>query len=484
MRNVERPLIYFLATIVAANGYSSGSNRTAVCRNLLANFGAHGRWSKTLARLGFWVLLSTSWGSIALDRPSAIHLLNRTGFGVEPNLIPEMMSRSRIAAVDYLLDHTSKTPCVPVPVLAQHQQTSSNALKRAQAQQLRSWWVSEMLNTPTPLTERITLLWHGHFTSQLKKVKDPNSMLQQNLLFRHLGLGKFGDLLRAVAQDPAMLVYLDNTKSQKNSPNENFARELLELYTLGEGHYLEADVLAAARAFTGWRVDHDKRFKFVARQHDNSEKTFMGAEGNLNGEDVIVEILAQPALATFIVDKFWREFVAPQPNKIAQQMLAAGFRASDYDLKLLLKSVLLSEDFWAEKNRATLIKSPAELTVGAYRYLQVPAEDVYSVVRELNKMGQNLFEPPDASGWQGGLAWLDSTSVLAREQFLKGMARRVDNMNRVTEGAAYTFAVKAADYSKAYVKRSTSNTLTADDITVDLSPVPQHYVFNPAFQLK
>jgi uncharacterized protein (DUF1800 family) len=341
-----------------------------------------------------------------------------------------------------------------------------------------------MLNTPTPLTERITLLWHGHFTSQLKKVKDPNSMLQQNLLFRHLGLGKFGDLLRAVAQDPAMLVYLDNTKSQKNSPNENFARELLELYTLGEGHYLEADVLAAARAFTGWRVDHDKRFKFVARQHDNSEKTFMGAEGNLNGEDVIVEILAQPALATFIVDKFWREFVAPQPNKIAQQMLAAGFRASDYDLKLLLKSVLLSEDFWAEKNRATLIKSPAELTVGAYRYLQVPAEDVYSVVRELNKMGQNLFEPPDASGWQGGLAWLDSTSVLAREQFLKGMARRVDNMNRVTEGAAYTFAVKAADYSKAYVKRSTSNTLTADDITVDLSPVPQHYVFNPAFQLK
>jgi uncharacterized protein (DUF1800 family) len=478
LRNVERLSIYFFATIVSTKSCYLGVKSSALRRNLRVNFGTHGRWPKTLAGLGFCLLLSTSWASIALDRSSAIHLLNRTGFGVELNLLPEMMSRSKIEAVDYLLDHTSNTPRIPAPDLASHQKTSS------EAQRLRSWWVSEMLNTPSPLTERMTLFWHGHFTSQLKKVKDPNLMLQQNLLFRRLGLGKFEDLLRAVAQDPAMLVYLGNTKSNKNNPNENFARELLELYTLGEGHYSEADVIAAAQAFTGWRVDSDKKFKFVARQHDNSDKTFMGAKGDLNGEEVIVEILAQPALATFIVGKFWREFVAPLPSKTTQESLAAGFRASEYDLKRLLRSVLLSENFWAEENRAALVKSPAELVVGVYRYLQVPVEDVYLVVRQLKQMGQNIFEPPDVSGWQGGIAWLDSTSVLAREHFLKGMARRVDSMNRVTQGEAYTFAVKAADYSQAYAKRSASKSLTADDLAIDLLPVPEHYVFNPAFQLK
>jgi len=289
---------------------------------------------------------------------------------------------------------------------------------------LKAWWLKEMVTTVSPLTERMTLFWHNHFTSSLKKVKVPYLMFQQNLLLRRHALGNFRQLVHAAAKDPAMIIYLDNVSNVKDKPNENFARELLELFTLGEGHYSETDIKEAARAFTGWAVDRDTgTFRFLPRRHDFGSITFMGETGIFNGEDIIDIILKQPQVATYITEKFWREFISGTPDPKEVQRLATIFRDQNYEIKPLMHALLTSSYFSDSRNYGTMIKSPVELLVGTLRTFKVPISSSEGLAMASRRMGQDVLDPPNVKGWGGGTRWITSETLLVRQNILERLLR-------------------------------------------------------------
>ena len=375
-----------------------------------------------------------------LGPDDARHLLVRTGFGATADDVAAYAGLTREEAVSRLLRETRTVAVTPppewtleagplrVPRVAagatEAQRKAFRAQQLREALALRGWWVREMLATPSPLTERMTLFWHNHFTSSQQKVRFARLMYAQNATLRANALGSFTTLLHAMARDPAMVVYLDEAQNRKGVPNENFARELMELFTLGEGHYGEQDVKEAARAFTGWSIDRDSgRFLFRRRLHDDGIKTIFGHRGNFDGDDVLDLLLARPETATFIVDKLWREFVSPTPDPAAVARIADDFRATRYDIKVAFHGLLVSDAFFAADNRGTLVKSPVDLVVGTLRTLEItpPATVPYALAAA--GMSQNLFSPPNVKGWPGGDAWINSSTLLARKQFLAGVAR-------------------------------------------------------------
>jgi uncharacterized protein (DUF1800 family) len=269
----------------------------------------------------------------------------------------------------------------------------------------------------------MTLFWHNHFTSSLQKVRSPALMYRQNVLLRKHALGNFGELLHAVSRDPAMLIYLDSATNRRGQPNENFARELMELFTLGEGRYGEQDIKEAARAFTGWSIDLDSgEFRFRPLRHDHGSKTVLGRAVD-TGDEVLDILLAQPATAEFVAGKLWREFVSPQPQPEELKRVAAVLRDSRYDVRAALRALLLTPAFWAPENRGALIKSPADLVVGTLRQFDIGFSDPLPFVFLLRALGQDLFSPPNVKGWPGGEAWINSTTLLARKQFLDRVFR-------------------------------------------------------------
>jgi uncharacterized protein (DUF1800 family) len=297
--------------------------------------------------------------------------------------------------------------------------TNANPLQE-QGRELRNWWVEEMLVTDQPLVERMALFWHNHFTSGLQKVRFAPAMYRQNALFRQHALGNFATLLRAIARDPAMLLYLDGAQNRASQPNENFARELLELFTLGEGHYAEADIKAAARAFTGWGLDRETGgFRFYPGAHDRNSKTFLGRSGDLDGGDILDILLAQPRTAEFVVAKLWREFVSLKPDDGEIRRLAGVLRGANYELRALLKAMFASQAFRDPASRGNLIKSPVELIVGTVRVLGLPVPEKTRLVRAMQAMGQVPFEPPNVKGWPGGEAWISTNTLLMRQQILR-----------------------------------------------------------------
>jgi uncharacterized protein (DUF1800 family) len=284
--------------------------------------------------------------------------------------------------------------------------------------ELRAWWFTEMRNTPAPLAERMTLFWHGHFTSSFQPVRWPQLMYRQNLLFRRHALGNYRSLLHEIARDPAMLLYLNNQQNKKSHPNENFARELMELFTLGEGHYSEHDITELARAFTGWQYDpRSGAFAFKARDHDDGIKTVLGSSGSFDGDQAIDVILAQARAAEFIIEKLWQEFVSPQADAGTVTRLAKDFR-KDWDLAKLMQALLSQPAVYAPDNRGSLVKSPAEFVVGTARFLDLdlPAAAAANASRS---MGQQLFNPPNVRGWPGGNDWITSDTLLARRNFIE-----------------------------------------------------------------
>ncbi len=293
---------------------------------------------------------------------------------------------------------------------------------REQGRELKNWWVEEMITTDQPLVERMTLFWHGHFTSSLMKVRYPPSLFRQNALFRREALGNYATLLKAVARDPAMLIYLDGTQSAARQPNENFARELLELFTLGEGQYSEADIKAAARAFTGWSVDRETgQFVEHVGKHDDGQKTFLGKAGRFGGDEIPTILLAQPRTAEMIVEKLWREFVSLKPDPAEVTRLAAAFRQGGYEIKPLMRALFLSAAFRDSANRGALIKSPVDLIVGTVHVLGLPVPEKTGLVRMLQGLGQVPFDPPNVKGWAGGESWISTYTLLLRQQFLRRM---------------------------------------------------------------
>lgn len=387
-------------------------------------------------------LASTAWAGMGVD--DARHLLLRTGMGVTPAEVDSLARLDRQAAVDRLLAgarrQPSTTPPAELMVYTPHvrpqpsepgnseaSEAQRRALLREQMQKgvaLRAWWFEEMLSTPSPLTEKMTLFWHNHFVSGIQKVKQGKFMLDQNLLLREHSLGNFGAMLHAVARDPAMVIYLDSAQNRRNAPNENFARELMELFTLGEGHYSEQDIKETARAFTGWSLDRDTgTFRFYPRMHDAGDKTILGKSGDLDGDQVLDILLAQAATAELLSRKLWREFVSPEPEPAEIRRLAAVLRDAKYDIKPWLRALLLSPAFWDARNRGVLVKSPVEFLLGAIKNFQVSGADGRLLGMASRQLGQDLFNPPNVKGWPGGEQWLDASSLLARKQIAERLFR-------------------------------------------------------------
>jgi uncharacterized protein (DUF1800 family) len=383
-----------------------------------------------------------SRAALAMGFDEARHLLSRTTFGATPAEIRAVEALDYAAAVDRLLNARHATALTPAPgwinegpaelreaqkAAQEKKGVDGKPLKivrpvQEQARELRNWWVDEMLATDQPLVERMTLFWHNHFTSSLEKVRYAPAMYRQNELFRREAFGNFARLLKAVAGDPAMLIYLDGVRSVARQPNENFARELLELFTLGEGHYTEADIKNAARAFTGWSIDRDTgAFRNYEQAHDHGEKTFLGRTGNFTGEDIVAILLKQPRTAELVVEKLWREFVSLRPDPDEVKRLAAILRNGGYEMKPVLRAMFLSPAFREPGNRGALIKSPIDLIVGSVHMLGLPVPEKTQLVRMMQGLGQLPFNPPNVKGWAGGESWITTYTLLLRQQFMRRM---------------------------------------------------------------
>ena len=392
------------------------------------------------AAAGLLLLAGVLPAQAAMGPQDARLLLERSGFSPTPEDIRAWSGYSREDAVERLLQEARQVRPPPLPPAEtldylpprSLRDLSGEARKAAQQRQaraavaLKAWWLEEMLATPSPLRERMTLFWHNHFVSSQQKVKSVALMAAQNQLLRQHALGNFADLLHAVAKDPAMLVYLDSASSRKEQPNENFAREVMELFTLGEGHYGEHDIQEAARAFTGWSIEPASgAFRWRPFIHDRGVKTVLGESGNFDGDQVLDILLRQPATAEFIVTKLWREFISPQPDAAEVKRIAAAFRQSGYDIPTALRRLFLSPAFWSPENRASLVKSPVELVVGSLRQFRVTVPDATPLALLLaRQMGQNLLAPPNVKGWPGGEAWISSSLLLARQQYLDKLLRQ------------------------------------------------------------
>jgi len=394
-------------------------------------------------------LLAPGVNAAGMGFDDARLLLNRTGFAASQSEVNEFAGLSREQGVERILSGIRNTtvtappawvndPITPPRVLRNLSQEQRKAWRQDEIRkgiELRAWWLQEMIVTPSPLTEKMTLFWHNHFVSSQQKVKYSKLMYRQNVLLRKYALGNFGTLLHAVSRDPAMIIYLDSATNRRGHPNENFAREVMELFTLGEGHYTERDVKEAARAFTGWSIDPETGdFRWRPFFHDDGDKTVLGKTGDYDGDDVLNILLERPETAEFVVAKMWREFVSPAPDPKEVARIANQFRGSGYEIKVALRGMLLSEAFYSQNNRAALTKSPVELVVGTLRQFDFSVPDALPFAFTVAQLGQNLFSPPNVKGWPGGEAWITSATLLARKQFLDRLFRAQEMPRGVRTG--------------------------------------------------
>jgi uncharacterized protein (DUF1800 family) len=344
------------------------------------------------------------------DRQLIAHLLRRAGFGATPGELDFCVGLGFDATVDRLVNYGG----IDTSELEARLAAQSYDLSRLDGCQ--NWWLYRMLFSPRPLEEKMTLFWHGHFASTNSKVGKPPYMLLQNKLFRDNALGDFAELVLKVTQDPAMLVFLDGKDNVKGRPNENYARELMELFTLGIGNYSEKDITESARALTGWTIREDRFFNNAAR-HDTGSKSFLGQTGNLDGNDICRIVVQQPACAPFIARKLIRFFAMDNPSDDFVGRIASLFRGSGLSVKAAVEGILRSPEFRSEAAYRATIKSPVELLVGALKALEI-AQLPKDFVGTLRTMQQDLFNPPGVEGWDGGIAWLSTTTFLNRSNFL------------------------------------------------------------------
>ncbi len=346
------------------------------------------------------------------DARAAAHLLRRAGFGAAPAEIARAVEQGRDGAVKDLFDDAKEQE-------AQYQDTfrrlSGHFADFGDAGQLQAWWCYRMLTTRTPLREKLTLFWHGHFATSYQKVDDLYLMHRQCETLRRLAWGSFRDLVTAISRDPAMLVYLDGESSTKEKPNENFARELMELFTLGAGNYTEKDVQDAARAFTGWRRDGAK-FAFNREAHDDGEKQILGRKGNLDGNDVIDLVMMQPAASRLVARKLLVFFACPEPPVEVIDEAAEVLQDGQFSVKRFLTVLFQSRAFYGEACRRTRISSPAECVIGTCRSLGVRLA-APECRDHITAMGQELFAPPSVKGWDGERKWVHAGRWQARQAF-------------------------------------------------------------------
>lgn len=358
------------------------------------------------------------------------HLLWRAGFGPAAGALSGLKGTSLKRTLK-ALETGSSAAFVPFNIATGRDEAygmmdaqarrESQKRNREEIKALNLAWIDRMVSGEQMLREKMAFFWHGHFAARTQ-----NALFTQHLVntIREHALGDFGTLLRAVSKSPAMLAFLNNQQNRKQRPNENFAREVMELFTLGRGHYTETDVKEAARAFTGWQFDRDGGFRFRANLHDDGEKTVLGVRGRLTGDDVIDILLKRPETAGHITQKIWRYFVNEQPDESMVHKLAAQFFRSGYDISALMHEIFSSDFFYEPRHIGARIKSPVELIVGIRRMLpmQIGNPDVQLLMQRV--LGQVLFYPPNVAGWPGGKDWIDGASLMYRMQIPVMVARR------------------------------------------------------------
>ncbi|MCK5727211.1 MAG: DUF1800 domain-containing protein [Thiotrichaceae bacterium] len=368
-----------------------------------------------------------------LSLADASHLVSRTGLGAEWGSIQQLVGKPINHAVDSIL---YRRHSMPPPLLHMSKWDRLYAMRKSknnkrmmmrtanrEGKALQQWWSSHLLKTDSPLLERMTLFWHNFFPSTIDKTLATSLLYRQNQLLRKHALGNFRTLLHDVAKDPAMLVYLDGYENVKGSPNENFAREVLELFTVGRGQYKEPDIREAARAFTGWGINNAGGFVNKPKLHDHGKKRILGKVGNFNGDQALDVMLKHHTTPVRIVERFWYEFVSVnRPNRSLMKRWAASFVRSNYNITQLLKLVLTSKEFWSPQNRGALIKSPIDLAVGTLRTLpySLPRNNLY---HQLSLMGQPLFNHSTVKGWVSGKNWVSTQSFLLRDSLLRNLTR-------------------------------------------------------------
>ncbi len=351
------------------------------------------------------------------------HLYWRAGFGQTLQEWKASENKTLAQCINHLFVEAKSTTQLPGEELYTLNLAKKKNLTPNQRKQLRkksrqliakqnSDWIIRMGNPKeSPFLEKMSLFWHGHFACTSKT---PRPAFQQLITIRKYALGNFKDLVLAMAKDPSMIRFLNNQQNKKNSPNENFARELMELFTIGRGNYSEEDIKAAARAFTGWSSNLQGEFVFRKRQHDFGMKKFMGQKGNFNGDDIINIILDQKETALFITSKIYRFFVNEKINPTHVQHLAKVFYQSQYDIEKLMRAIFESDWFYDLENVGNKIKSPVELIAGMVRQLDVTFKDPLKIVFIQKALGQILFNPPNVAGWAGGKSWIDNSTLMLR----------------------------------------------------------------------
>jgi uncharacterized protein (DUF1800 family) len=352
---------------------------------------------------------------MALDNaPSQIaHLLRRAGFGATEAELAQYVPLGFTGALERLLNpeqvDDSATDLLLAPL-------TTDLGDRKKIEAAKFWWLSRMLYTQRPLQEKMTLFWHNHFATANSKVANSVLMLQQIQLFRGDGLGNFEVLLQKVTRDPAMLIWLDNRQNRKGAPNENYAREVQELFTVGIGNYTEQDIHEAARAFTGHTLNRNLDYTFNAGQHDAGDKTFQGQTGNFDADDILAILVRHPATARFITTKLFSFFVYDNPDPSTIDRLAATFVSSSFDIRAVLRDLFSGPEFLSAQAFHAQVKQPVDLVLGALKSLNVQnvGPDATQVLR---RMGQDLLNPPDVSGWKGGAGWINSTTLFERFNF-------------------------------------------------------------------
>jgi uncharacterized protein (DUF1800 family) len=354
--------------------------------------------------------------SFGSERSRIGHLLRRAGFGATRAELEAAVTRGYDATLDLLLDPQDDHDAAE-DVLGQ-QTFQLNRLDEAQRQ-----WLVRMRYTSRPLVEKMTLFWHNHFATAFSKVngRDFNQLRAQIDMFRSKPMGNFRDLLLDVSRDPAMLIWLDGRLNHKNAPNENYGRELLELFTMGVGNYSEDDVKAAAHAFTGWTLSQDgAKFVFKPEDHDYGRKAFLGKTDNFNGDDIVNVLAGHQATAQYLAKKLVRFFVSDPPNPALVDDLASTYLSSHYDLRSVLKRLFKSEVFTSEGAYHALVKSPVEFVVGTLRTLDVQTTG-QGLPAALRTLGQELYNPPNVAGWPGGTTWIATDTMLSRHNLVNGI---------------------------------------------------------------
>lgn len=383
---------------------------------------------------------------------TAAHLANRAGFGGTPSEIEHLVKIGPDAAVDLFIDYEKVPDSNPQfawvktferdnqeyisqfreiqmsekeantddkkKELAEKRQQLNRERQRNMVQQLvelRGVWLQRMTTGPRPLQEKLVLFWHGHFATSAQKVQSSYFMWRQLETFRENASGNWLKMLNAVAKDPAMLIWLDQAQSRKEHPNENFAREVMELFALGEGHYTEKDITEAARALTGFTLERfDGQFMYRPFMHDNGTKTVLGKTGNLDGNDVLEIIASQPQTFRFISGKLWKFFAAENPDPKLVQALADVLQKNDGNFKPLLRTMFRSREFYAPNVIRTQVKSPVQWLVSSVRWLEREMPPAIVAGQICKSMGQDLLAPPNVKGWDGGLSWITTNNLLTR----------------------------------------------------------------------